>query len=742
LTSYKVMRGSSLLLLFLLLVFLLVTSYFFYLSRFSSKEELIRLESITISNKNPKVYDMLDINIKVSGKVDDPFDENEINITSEITFPNKEVVRLPAFYYQDYSRNLVNKKEVLTPIGDPFWKVRFTPILEGNYSVKVSLYKSRKLLSFSSIIFSVKGYSSNGGFVRMDKSGYLKLENGSSLFLIGENVCWYSSNGTYDYDSWFGKMNGNGENYARIWLAPWAFGIGWKEKLGHYNLEEAWKLDYVMNLAKENGIYVMLCLVNHGQLISQDNWRDNPYNSKNGGPISSPEQFFTNTEAKEYFKKFLRYLVARYTSYTNLFAWELFNEVDLTDNYNQNNVAEWHSEMASYIRSIDPYKHLVTTSFSSSSAGDLIWRQSNLDFAQLHIYGPKDLSEAICGQISSMKTYYNLPVLVGEFASDWRWFDSPYYYKDKEGVEIHEGIWASTMCGSFGTAMLWWWDNYIDPFNLYYHYKALKDFLNGISFCNSNFSKLSYEFVVNESLSNPLGNVKVFPTVGWSKPKFDFFEIKPWGEVTNSSEVPTFVQGKYHENLRIEPKFKAKFFKEGKFVVHVNSVATGGATLDIYLDGVKILSKSLPDKDGKNDGFANEYNEDFSIDVPQGVHEIKVSNSGSDWFTVDYFELENVLLVPYNFKIYGLNNATFAISWVKSRSYNWFNVISNATLEEVGGVKVRFCNLNDGNYTLELYDTYKGETISVSEVRVVDGKVTIDIPRFKKDFALKLYPKK
>ena len=140
----------------------------------------------------------------------------------------------------------------------------------------------------------------------------------------------------------------------------------------------------------------------------------------------------------------------------------------------------------------------------------------------------------------------------------------------------------------------------------------------------------------------------------------------------------------------------------------------------------------MPDKDGKNDGFANEYNEDFSIDVPQGVHEIKVSNSGSDWFTVDYFELENVLLVPYNFKIYGLNNATFAISWVKSRSYNWFNVISNATLEEVGGVKVRFYNLNDGNYTLELYDTYKGETISVSEVRVVDAKLLLIFQGLKK----------
>ena len=28
-----------------------------------------------------------------------------------------------------------------------------------------------------------------------------------------------------------------------------------------------------------------------------------------------------------------------------------------------------------------------------------------------------------------------------------------------------------------GTAMLWWWDNYIDPGNLYYHYLALAAFV-------------------------------------------------------------------------------------------------------------------------------------------------------------------------------------------------------------------------------------------------------------------------
>lgn len=101
-------------------------------------------------------------------------------------------------------------------------------------------------------------------------------------------------------------------NYARIWMAPWAFAVEWSDRAGRYDLKEAWRLDYVLRLAEKKGIYVMLCLVNHGQLRAGENWNGNPYNRARGGPLSSPEQFFTDPTAKDLFKKRLRYLVSRY----------------------------------------------------------------------------------------------------------------------------------------------------------------------------------------------------------------------------------------------------------------------------------------------------------------------------------------------------------------------------------------------------------------------------------------------
>ena len=54
-------------------------------------------------------------------------------------------------------------------------------------------------------------------------------------------------------------MAENDENYARLWMPDWAFGLE-TEKIGTYNMDRAWQLDYVLSLAEHKGIYIKLCL--------------------------------------------------------------------------------------------------------------------------------------------------------------------------------------------------------------------------------------------------------------------------------------------------------------------------------------------------------------------------------------------------------------------------------------------------------------------------------------------------
>src|SRR5690606_16728613 len=86
----------------------------------------------------------------------------------------------------------------------------------------------------------------------------------------------------------------------------------------------------------------------------------------NGGPASTPEEFFTLKESRDKYKNRLRYIVARWGYATSIGAWEFFNEIDNAAFSEEDSViishdaiADWHREMAAYLKSIDPYDHIV-----------------------------------------------------------------------------------------------------------------------------------------------------------------------------------------------------------------------------------------------------------------------------------------------------------------------------------------------------------------------------------------------
>jgi hypothetical protein len=47
--------------------------------------------------------------------------------------------------------------------------------------------------------------------------------------------------------------------------------------------------------------------------------------------------------------------------------------------------------------------------------------------------------------------------------------------------------------------------------------------------------------------------------------------------------------------------------------------------------------------------------------------------------------------------------------------------------------------MSDGNYNIEYWDTEKGVVSSASSGMASNGKITLEIPRFTGDIALKIY---
>ncbi len=138
------------------------------------------------------------------------------------------------------------------------------------------------------------------------------------------------------------------------------------------------------------------------------------------------------------------------------------------------------------------------------------------------------------------------------------------------------------------------------------------------------------------------GGVAIMTRGAWARAAVNRFVVTPDGKINNPDQLLSCIHGQMNAQLRNNPTFVVDYPADGRFLVHVNSVAALGATLGLYLDGRLALNQDLPDLDKRDLPGAAEYDQDFGIDVPRGKHEIRIDNTGVGWVSVDY-----VLLVKY-----------------------------------------------------------------------------------------------
>jgi hypothetical protein len=714
------------------------------------------IRSVNVLHNVVPRFGKFEASVSLSKSYANPFDPDEVSTQGHFVAPSQKEFVADGFYFRDFERRLEGSSERLAPKGNPEWRVRFAPTEVGEWKFWVTV-KDKSGESQSRVQTFRCELSQDSGFVRVSQKNplYFEFDNGKPYFAVGENVCWSGSKGTYDYDKWFAQLAANGGNYARLWIGPFdSFTLERKQReaqdeagLGRYDLANAWRLDYVLQLAAQKGVYLMFCAESFNSLRIRPEhamWNENPYNAANGGALQKPEEFFTNAEAKRLFKNRLRYLVARYGYNPHVLSWEFWNEVDIIEKYESQNVEAWHQEMARFVRSIDPHRHLLTTSFAGSAGDARVDALPELDYVQTHNYGSRDVAETLSDFCLRKAAKFGKPHYVGEFGVDAGGGGNA---SDPTGVHLHNGLWSPVFSLSAGTGMLWWWDNYVEPKNLYHHFAPVARFVKDVRWNEHQWKPLKVEslaFVTPPQNVEP-DDLLIEPNnASWQPAPFNqpnTFTVERSGRVTPAERLSRVLHGTVNHKDKHNPAtFHLDFPQAGKFVVRVHGVSGyGGGNLKIWVDNQKLLDANFPDTNppGKHDTL-NQYNGAYAAQMPSGKHVVKVENTGTDWIFVSYELTQYKVSTAPNLRVLGIGDDATALFWIQNKDNTWSRRAAGKEPRDVAPSRLTFTGLRDGNYSAEWWDTYRGVVTATHPVRCLNGRLTINVPAVKTDVAAKI----
>ncbi len=689
--------------------------------------QLPSIDSVLAPVENAEQYHKYEWEVELSASYVNPYDYGEIHLWGNFVSPSGDTMKVDGFFMEAYTGPNSNGQVTLPGTGS--FRIRFAPTEVGQWSYQLFVRDANGETSAPSATFEcgVSSNEVNKGFVRLSETNYLRFDDGEMFLPIGQNIGWANGNPYRDYQRWLDSLHQRGANFFRIWNCDWGLSLEWHGGkyggLGQYQQENAAYLDWLFDYAANQGQYAMLCLQHHGQVSTTVNpeWDRSPYNQVNGGMCNQTWEFFTDPQARAYTQNRLRYTVARYGYARSIAAWELFNEVDWTDNYEQHKskVADWHEEMAAFLKEIDPYEHLVTTSFARDQYEPIVWTLDDIDFTQTHYYAAiPNLERTLARGVQDYLTAYDKPTLTGEFGI--RTNGGSLSTEDPDGIHLHNSIWGSFFAGGMGSGMSWWWDSYINPRRLYYHYEPLVELTHGLPLLEKDFQPHQVR------IEGAGGDLVLSPTQGWGTLGDEQIAINPDGSTDpGSPNLGEYLYGaQWNTQFRSPPTFSVEYPTAGTFTVRTGADAGQDPRIVITVNGNVELDQAASTAT------------DYSVSLPAGVHQIKVDNQGTDWITISGYTFEGLgsALDVYALKA---RDSSVLAAWVLNHEYNHVT-LQDGIPDAITGGELLLEGMAPGTYFAKWYDCLSGQIVTATEVNVQQDSLWISVPAVTWDLALVL----
>ncbi len=334
-------------------------------------------------------------------------------------------------------------------------------------------------------------------FVRVSPrdTRYFELSDGTPYIPIGLNMVGPPGGNLTGMETWLRKLSANGGNYARIWLSNPFFDVEHGES-GRYDPERAKRIDDLLALAHKYGIRLKLCTEHFRHLgEGTQTWAAKPQHLlANGGPARDTADFFNGDAGRRQYKRKLAWYADRYGDEPMVFGWELWNEMNAV---RVDVWRPWSAEMLPELHRLFP-KNLAMQSLGSydreqtrDSYRHLCELPGN-DVLQVHRYLDLGASWDVChgpvavfaaDAVRELRSFgVRKPVLLAESGAVEPRHSGPskLYAKDREGMILHDVLFAPFFAGAAGPGHIWHWDVYVDRNDLWHHFGRFAAAVKGL----------------------------------------------------------------------------------------------------------------------------------------------------------------------------------------------------------------------------------------------------------------------
>lgn len=409
-----------------------------------------------------KQYEKAEWDITVAAAFSNPYLQEDIALDMYLVSPSGKSLILPCYYEKGSGK------------GSSQWKARFLPQESGKYAYQFKLKKSGHMAAASKKEVFNAVATAGKGILHKNDDWTFKFDNGHLFRGLGENLCWESRDQDdskffkelherkkYNYEFMVPALKNNGGDYFRTWICSWNLPLDWKGGFNnsrytssdaYFNPSAIQKLDRLVALSDSLGTFMMLTL------------GEGSHDEKNGRYPVSNADFFSSQQAKAQYKNRLRFLVARWGYSPAIGAWEFFNEIDNIQFRNNDqpisasDIVQWHDEMSTYLKELDPYGHLVTTSISHRDLKGLN-SLKNIDFNQKHIYkNNKALPTTIVQYVNEFKK----PYVIGEYGYEYDWQKNFNLFAAEMDSDYKRGLWYGLFSPTPILPLSWWWEFFDD----------------------------------------------------------------------------------------------------------------------------------------------------------------------------------------------------------------------------------------------------------------------------------------